>query len=83
MINARIDLSKNFQQFALDMPNIVRRQVGYAALRTTDVLAKKIKDEVDKEMATMAKTSLHYSALTSVIRSKFEGLKNIITEGQK
>ena len=52
MINARIDLSKNFQQFALDMPNIVRRQVGYAALRTTDVLAKKIKDEVDKEMAT-------------------------------
>ena len=36
---------------------------------------------LDKEMATMAKTSLHYSALTSVIRSKFEGLKTIITEG--
>ena len=38
---------------------------------------------LDKEMATMAKSSLHYSALTSVIRSKFEGLRNIITEGQK
>ena len=38
---------------------------------------------LDKEMATMAKSSLHYSALTSVIRSKFEGLRSIITEGQK
>ena len=38
---------------------------------------------LDKEMATMAKSSLHYSALTSVIRGKFEGLRNIITEGQK
>ncbi len=39
--------------------------------------------DLDKEMATMAKTSLHYSALSSVIRHKFEGLKQIITEGQK
>lgn len=39
--------------------------------------------DLDKEMATMAKTNLHYSALTTVIRSKFEGLKQIITEGQK
>ena len=38
---------------------------------------------LDKEMAAMAKTNLHYSALTSVIRSRFEGLKQIITEGQK
>jgi flagellar basal-body rod protein FlgB len=38
---------------------------------------------LDKEMAVMAKSSLHYSALTSVMRSKFEGLRNIITEGQK
>jgi flagellar basal-body rod protein FlgB len=38
---------------------------------------------LDKEMATMAKTNLHYSALTTVIRSKFEGLKQIIQEGQK
>jgi flagellar basal-body rod protein FlgB len=38
---------------------------------------------MDKEMATMAKTNLHYSALTTVIRSRFEGLKSIITEGQK
>ncbi|MCL1939192.1 MAG: flagellar basal body rod protein FlgB [Desulfovibrionaceae bacterium] len=39
--------------------------------------------DLDKEMATMAKTNLHYSALTTVIRSRFEGLKQIITEGQK
>ena len=38
---------------------------------------------LDKEMATMAKTNLHYSALTSVLRSNFEGIKNIIVEGQK
>lgn len=38
---------------------------------------------MDKEMATMAKVNLHYSALTTVMRSKFEGLKNIITEGAK
>ena len=39
--------------------------------------------DLDKEMATMAKTNLQYSALTSVVRSKFEGLKTIIMEGQK
>ena len=38
---------------------------------------------LDKEMATMAKTQLHYSALTTVMRSNFEGIRNIITEGQK
>lgn len=39
--------------------------------------------DLDKEMALMAKTNLHYSALTTVMRSKFEGLRQIITEGQK
>lgn len=39
--------------------------------------------DLDKEMSAMAKTNLHYSALTTVIRSKFEGLKTIIQEGQK
>ncbi len=38
---------------------------------------------LDKEMATMAKTNLHYSALSQVLQSNFTGLKNIITEGQK
>lgn len=38
---------------------------------------------MDKEMAAMAKVNLHYSALSTVMRSKFEGLKNIITEGAK
>ena len=39
--------------------------------------------DLDKEMALMAKTSLNYSALTTVMRSTFEGIKNIITEGAK
>lgn len=39
--------------------------------------------DLDKEMATMAKTNLHYSALTTVIRTKFEGIKQVITEGSK
>jgi flagellar basal-body rod protein FlgB len=39
--------------------------------------------DLDKEMAAMAKTNLHYSALSTIIRSKFEGLKQMIVEGQK
>ena len=39
--------------------------------------------DLDKEMAAMAKTSLHYSALTTIVRSRFEGLRQIITEGAK
>jgi len=38
---------------------------------------------LDKEMATLAKTNLTYSTLTSVMRSNFEGLKKYIQEGQK
>lgn len=38
---------------------------------------------LDKEMAVMAKTNLHYSALTTVMRSRFEGLRQIIQEGAK
>lgn len=38
---------------------------------------------LDKEMATMAKTSLHYNALATVMKSNFDGLKQIITEGAK
>ena len=38
---------------------------------------------LDKEMATMAKTSLHYNALATVIKSGFEGVKQIIAEGGK
>lgn len=39
--------------------------------------------DLDKEMALMAKTSLQYNALSTVIRGNFEGIKNIITEGAK
>ena len=39
--------------------------------------------DLDKEMALMAKNSLQYNALASVMKSNFDGLRNIITEGQK
>lgn len=38
---------------------------------------------LDKEMVTMAKTSLHYNALATVIKSGFEGTKQLIAEGGK
>lgn len=36
---------------------------------------------LDKEMTTMAKTSMQYNALTTVIKSNFDGIKQIISEG--
>ena len=38
---------------------------------------------LDKEMATMSKTSLQYNALTTVMKSSFDGIKQIIAEGGK
>ncbi len=38
---------------------------------------------LDKEMSLMAKTSLQYNAMSTVIKSNFDGLHNIITEGAK
>ena len=38
---------------------------------------------LDKEMTAMAKTSLQYNAMTTVMKSTFEGLRSIITEGAK
>ncbi len=38
---------------------------------------------LDKEMSLMAKTSLQYNAMSTVIKSNFDGLRNIITEGAK
>ena len=38
---------------------------------------------LDKEMTIMAKTSLQYSAMATVMKSNFEGIKQIITEGSK
>ncbi len=39
--------------------------------------------DLDKEMAKMAKNSMMYNALTTVIKKNYEGLKNAIMEGQK
>jgi len=36
---------------------------------------------IDKEVAKMAKNSLHYSALGQVIKGHFENIKTVITEG--
>lgn len=38
---------------------------------------------LDKEMTKMAKASLQYNALATVIKGNFEGIKTIIMEGQK
>ncbi len=38
---------------------------------------------LDKEMSLMAKTSLQYNAMSTVIKSGFDGLRTIITEGAK
>ena len=39
--------------------------------------------DLDKEMTLMAKTSLQYNTLSTVIKHNFEGLRNIIAEGAK
>lgn len=39
--------------------------------------------DLDKEMATMAKNTMMYNALTTVLKKNFDGLHTIITEGQK
>ena len=38
---------------------------------------------LDKEMAAMAKTTLQYNTMTTVIKSGFDGIKTIIQEGSK
>jgi flagellar basal-body rod protein FlgB len=38
---------------------------------------------LDKEMTRMAKTTLHYNALSQVVKSGFDGIRNAIQEGQK
>jgi flagellar basal-body rod protein FlgB len=37
--------------------------------------------DLDKEMTKMAKNTLMYNALTTVLKKKFEGLRTTITEG--
>ena len=36
---------------------------------------------MDKEMAIMAKNTLSYNALTTVLQKGFEGVKNVIADG--
>ena len=38
---------------------------------------------LDKEMVKMAKASLHYNALSQVIKNNFDGIKTVITEGSR
>jgi flagellar basal-body rod protein FlgB len=39
--------------------------------------------DMDKEMAVMAKNALAYNTLTMVMQKGFEGIKNVIMEGNK
>jgi flagellar basal-body rod protein FlgB len=41
------------------------------------------KVDLDKEMTAMAKNTMLYNALTSVIKKNFEGIQKAITEGGK
>ena len=47
------------------------------------VIAGEDNVDLDKEMAVMAKNTLMYNALTTVLKSKFEGLKTVIGEGAR
>lgn len=38
---------------------------------------------LDTEMAKMSKNSLQYNTLAGVLKTSFEGIRNVITEGQK
>lgn len=38
---------------------------------------------LDKEMVSMAKNNLQYSALSQITKSSFDGIRNIIMEGSK
>lgn len=39
--------------------------------------------DLDKEMSVMAKNSLQYNALTTLVKSNFDGITKVITEGGK
>ncbi len=39
--------------------------------------------DMDKEMAMMAKTNLAYTTLATIIKSNFDGLRNVIQEGSR
>lgn len=39
--------------------------------------------DMDKEMTTMAKNSLMYNALTTVMKSNFDGIQKVIMDGGK
>lgn len=39
--------------------------------------------DLDKEMAVMAKNTLMYNALSTVLKKNFEGLNTVISEGAK
>lgn len=39
--------------------------------------------DMDKEMAVMAKNTMRYNTLATVLKSNFEGLKTVISSGEK
>ena len=39
--------------------------------------------DMDKEMTTMAKNSLMYNALTTVMKSNFDGIQKVIMDGSR
>ena len=39
--------------------------------------------DMDKEMAIMAKNTMRYNTLATVVKSNFDGMKNVISSGAK
>lgn len=71
--NGHMPHAFNAEGFGPDWERAVRPRVVHGEDRVN----------LDKEMATMAKTNLHYTALTSVIRSNFDGIRQVIQEAGK
>ena len=71
--NGHMPHTFNAEGFGPDWERAVRPRVVHGEDRVN----------LDKEMATMAKTNLHYTALTSVIRSNFDGIRQVIQEAGK
>lgn len=59
--------------FGADLTKISRPQIVHGEDRVN----------LDKEMVSMAKNNLQYSALSQITKSSYDGIKTIIMEGSK
>ena len=95
----RLEFEKDLQSaLALDMKGKVTRtdekhlpaEFDVNGFRGKDIREFKPREvfggdkvDLDKEMTSMAKNTMLYNALTSVIKKNFEGMSKVIAEGGK